>query len=232
MTDIKTRPIIFNSDMARAILEGRITQTRRVIKNWPPKINVLKTIRGISVIKGGKGLVGKPGIHKSISNKHGALSININGQWLGVKPAEFEWVCPFGVPGDRLWVRETFTEVLTRPFDNDSGKVVYRADGWEGSDPDYPVKWKPSIHMPRKFSRITLEITDLRVERVQNISPEDILAEGVITRVPISQELSLQKIVEYSQEYFAELWDSINAKRGYSWESNPWVWVVEFEVCK
>ena len=194
-------PIIFKTVMVRAILEGRKTVTRRVIKN--------------------------PG--------------RLDGLMLeGEAP---DW-CPYGKIGDYLWVRETWRYVLVNPnmpngrfvtvqFKNfgvlpwfKNWREVYKgvADGekWvdEGAMNNFG-KWRPSIHMPRKFSRITLEVTDVRVERVQEITKEGAKAEGLynlmIEDVPV--------VVKFRQ-----LWNSINAKRGYSWDSNPWVWVVEFKL--
>jgi hypothetical protein len=86
--------------------------------------------------------------------------------------------------------------------------------------------WKPSIHMPRWASRIILEITDIRVERVQDIHPPDLLAEGVY---PFYEKEGSREIEYTAKEYFAKLWDSINAKRGYGWDVNPWAWVIEFK---
>ncbi len=146
---------------------------------------------------------------------------------------QYGFKCPYGVPGDSLWVRETFGY---DPYRND--KLVYRA-GLK-IDPDYPIKWKPSIHMPRKYSRITLEILDIHVERVQDISHEDIVDEGIPLYVdnktlritPQTQRFlptSTQNIIiKEHRKKFIKLWDSINGKK-YPWNSNPWVWVIEFE---
>ena len=130
-------------------------------------------------------------------------------------------ICPYGKPGDRLWVRETFCD---RNNNGEQIKPLYRSDGQEYQDGDgrlFEPKWKPSIFMPRWASRITLEITNVRVERLQDISNKDIESEGACGRACVTHRLT-----------FKQLWDSINSKRGYSWESNPWVWVVEFERIK
>jgi hypothetical protein len=122
--------------------------------------------------------------------------------------------CPYGKVGDRLWVRETF-----RPSEDPlSNSIFYRAD----EEYHKGAGWKPSIHMPRWASRLTLEIIDIRVERVQDISHRDALAEGV------SYDVSKEGGAPVPR--FHALWDSINASRGYSWDSNPWVWVIEFKV--
>lgn len=130
--------------------------------------------------------------------------------------------CPFGTPGDRLWVRETWAQ----PFAEVEGSngVIYRADGPEylgfaerrhgwGADGD----WRPSIHLPRKFCRLLLDVKAIRVERLNDISEDDCKAEGCVDRG------------DSASDQFAELWESINGKRGYGWKENPWVWVVEFE---
>ena len=139
--------------------------------------------------------------------------------------------CPYGEPGDVLWVRETHALVRAPDFTS----VIYRADGAEhpcddalGIDPEpcdrmSPAaakrwRWRPSIHMPRRACRLRLLVTDVRVRRVQSISEEDARAEGV--RPPEHQT---------ARGAFADLWDSINAKRGFGWREDPWVWVVSFE---
>ena len=139
-----------------------------------------------------------------------------------------EWAsthCPYGVPGDRLWVRETWrngTPMLNGPDLN--GAVAYRADY---PDSGHLIKWRPSIFMPRRASRITLEIVSVRVERVQDISEADAKAEGVRQPVPGSWYRHVKR--DCYRCGFEALWDSINAKRGYGWDVNPWVWIIEFK---
>jgi hypothetical protein len=133
--------------------------------------------------------------------------------------------CPFGQPGDRLWVRET--HVITN-----ANEVVYRADypsnaeerGMENIPPESAVRWRPSIHMPRWASRITLEIVDVRVERVQDISNEDAIAEGCNGGPHVEGYGENNPADPY--EEFAILWDTINAKRGHPWSANDWVWAL------
>lgn len=189
--------------MVLAILGGRKTQTRRVVK---PQPNEAWSIPPTEVIDG-------------YYMSHGCRS--------DVK-------CPYGVPGDRLWVRETF-DFGTAPCNHtDRGCAWYVADGLPTGKlhPDSPKdseswcrEWirKPSIFMPRWASRITLEITGVKVERVQKITDEDARAEGVTCAVP-----DVELLGEYRVGYKA-LWDSLNAKRGYGWDKNPWVWVIEFK---
>ncbi|WP_186181671.1 hypothetical protein [Burkholderia gladioli] len=134
--------------------------------------------------------------------------------------------CPYGEPGDRLWVRETWAQ----PAPLDPGPTVYRADypgcvpaGFENIPPADAIRWKPSIHMPRALSRITLEITGVRVERLQDISVADALAEGV--RVTYGEPFDAEHTIA-DRRRFELVWKEINGAG--SWESNPWVWVIEF----
>lgn len=133
----------------------------------------------------------------------------------------------YGSPGDILWVRETFARYP-------DGYVVYKADFPDdgfGSEivhlrtgKVFPLVWKPSIHMPRRASRIGLEITSLRIERLNNISERDAIAEGCRAWKENG------KVTDTAVNDFAHLWDEINLKRGYSWESNPFVWVITFQI--
>lgn len=163
---MKERPILFSGPMVRAILSGSKTQTRRVIKLWPPKVLLRKVIRGDFIFAS---IVAEPGIYQPVSNQHGALSLELFGDKLGIKPGEFEWVCPYGRPGDRLWVRETWHCESAL-----SGSVRYRASGDALHD---LRRWKPSIHMPRWASRISLEVTGVRVERLQDGGDRDFWGE-------------------------------------------------------
>ena len=183
---MKEHPILFSGEMVKAILEGRKTQTRRVIKHIPA--------------------MGKP------DDWCGKIKNPSFRQLFG----DYARFCPYGEPGDRLWVRETWADLrsyINETYPNQA-PVAYKADD------TYLVgeKWKPSIFMPRWASRITLEVVKVRVERVQEISVVDAIAEG------IHPVYGAQSIMCYAQ-----LWDSINAKRGYPWDSNPWVWVIEFK---
>ena len=218
---MKERPILFNGEMVRAILEGRKTQTRRVVKPQP----ILE--RGLW----------KMGGQFSAGWSEGTRSVPcMPGHSLCTRG-------PYGSPGDRLWVRETWG-VATRPCPYQGWRdgIEYRADvAWMDDErdllplhePEIPDEvgdfygdydkegWRPSIHMPRWASRIMLEVKAVRVERLQEITEEDARAEGVEMVGPASLT---------SRSSFAKLWDSINAKRGYGWDTNPWVWVVEFEL--
>jgi hypothetical protein len=138
---------------------------------------------------------------------------NAYGGWEPKLPPWSKW--PYQL-GDTLWVRETWA--YSTDYDGDvilNRKILYRADGEKTI---LPSTWRPSIHMPRWASRINLEVTGVRVERLKDITEEDALAEGVISS-------DYDKTYRYA---FSVLWDSINAKRGYGWAANPWVWVIEF----
>ena len=145
------------------------------------------------------------------------------GSSTGYSPSLLAGACPFGRPGDRLWVREQFACVRTRGM----RYVEYKSDrslsDFDGYDSPAGGRWRPSIHMPRWASRITLEITDVRVERLQDISEADAKAEGVsmpdVTPTP-------PDFWSYQQE-FRHLWEQINGPG--SWNDNPWVWVIEFK---
>lgn len=224
---MKERPILFSGPMVRALLDGSKTQTRRIVKPQPAA---------------GQGMVN-------------AIYCGDRHLWLRDGPCDetdpaYEWRCPYGQPGDRLWVRETFVQgwdydpITDRIKQCDAdGKQLptqtwYRADGadigwcdadgWQANTP-----WKPSIHMPRAASRITLEITSVRIERLQDISEADAMAEGA---TPIPDPCDHVRLTcadigcSGPQPYrvgFRSLWQSINGPD--SWAANPWVWVVSFK---
>ncbi|KMV67155.1 hypothetical protein AI29_15040 [bacteria symbiont BFo2 of Frankliniella occidentalis] len=210
---VKERGIIFNGEMVRAILDGRKTQTRRVLKAQPSS-----GVRSSSFVNSG------------FEDGHGN-----------------EIKCPFGQVGDRLWVRETF-RVHSRA--TDVATLAYKASeqqSWTQQVARVPIElctkqvspeaWTPSIHMPRWASRITLEITDIRVERLNDISEKDAAAEGVGSAtwfaakgVPEDEWTSLGEFGAQKPSHincFASLWESIYGQD--SWQSNPFVWVVEFK---
>jgi len=199
------RPILFNGAMVRAIIEGRKTVTRRAIKHQPD-VPVTDAIPRRNCPHG------SATVEWYWRPKHGHLN--------GVPSHGWDFKCPYGQPGDRLWVRETFAVY----GDEKMAAIHYRADrpqhvGQKG------MGYKPSIHMPRWACRILLEITEVRVERLQDISYEQAMAEGIthagdgLFHVADSRHLSLDP-----RESFAGLWDST----GGDWNANPWVWVVEF----
>lgn len=147
--------------------------------------------------------------------------------------------CPYGKPGDELWVRETFCPVDDTDHPGGEAWTDYRATpryskehpaGWDAAPNDLEaLKWKPSIFMPRSLSRIQLDVLSVRIERVRDISVQDIVDEGVNAEVKVlDHDVEVGTVAQVLRHRFMELWDSINAKRGYGWDSNPWVWVVEF----
>ena len=240
------RPILFSGDMVRAILDGRKTQTRRVIKPQPLHPPIVACYRG--------GHTGFYGYAFGPGTDHNAPD------------SEFR-LCPYGRPagsifphdpGDRLWVRETFfiddlryfKGQLPKKWPDDLPKdaLYYRADGTccdqipecdhdnlaqrERSEKQRfrrkdngPAYLRPSIHMPRWASRITLEVVKVRVERVRDISEGDAIAEGWHPGIWGDKPHAGNG---GPFDWFRSLWDSLNAKRGFGWDANPWVWVVEF----
>lgn len=232
---MKERPILMSGPMVVATMReiDPKWQTRRIAKE-PIWVELLQMVRGEIPI--GPISVAKPGLHIAYLNPLGAVSVkDCNDELLGVKPGEFRFLCPYGEVGDRLWVRETWAYGC--PEDVPDKIAVYRADldgegrfqerlAARGSISYGYNRWRPSIHMPRWASRITLEITKVRVERVQQITDENAIAEGV------PRENHAETGYYGPRTHFKHLWDSINGKRDggkYAWEKNPWVWVLEFK---
>ena len=224
MSQVKERPILFSAPMVRAILEDRKTVTRRAVKAQPSS----------------KADIGSYGLGQPFVRNPDVTKPNPE--------------CPYGRPGDRLWVRETFTIESNRWADDPyspphkDGRPIqrYEDDKWDQphykatdaepelwyDDRDSPgCRWKPSIHMPRWASRILLEVTDVRVERLLDITEEQAKAEGVRLYTDHA-ELGDWWHVEWIETYSADprksfelLWSSV----GGDWAANPWVWVVEFK---
>ncbi len=203
------KPILFSSEMVRAILEGRKTQTRRVIKP-----------RGVS---------------------------DDVAQWLHTLAKGVDMKCPYGKPGDQLWVRETWDfRYWGEPGNPFRVMVSYGADGFQKLC-ESPHDWnptlygsprlRPSIHMPRWASRIQLEIASIRAERVQEITRSDAKAEGVSNVWSWDEKRNAEHPEHFRRALlnpyianYSVLWDQINAGRGFGWDVNPWVWVVEFKT--
>ena len=199
---MKERPILFSAPMVRAILDGSKTQTRRIVK---PKWTI----------------------------------------YPAADPRMTKWLpaCPYGQPGDRLWVRETWQGPLLDSEEHEAqfredgpdafnkpGFCAYRAtDTLDAVDSDgNDLGWRPSIHMPRWASRILLEVTGVRVERLNDISKADAIAEGAPPSHPSIDRVSAEYgHADFSRSWYAQLWDQINGPG--SWDANPWVWVVEFK---
>jgi hypothetical protein len=214
---MKERPILFNAPMVRALLDGSKTQTRRALldgsKTQTRRVCKLEVRAGMP-----------------------------DPEWRSLLRC-----CPYGQPGDRLWVRETFVQGY--PYDATTDRLLqcdadgndlpmttwYRAngedfgwsddDGWQAN-----VPWKPSIHMPRTASRITLEITGVRVERLRDINADDAMAEGIqrLGDGGYASDNAGRNYHASSAWYaYASLWESINGPG--SWDTNPLVWVIEFK---
>lgn len=244
MTAIKERPILFSAPMVRAILEGRKTVTRRPIKAWQqPQIE-------------------DDGSWFAVAQRHPRWGFGVSG--VDAKECATELArsgcCPYGRSGERLWVRETWAQ----PANLDPGPTVYRAtypdclkdQGWENLPPSNAIRWKPSIHMFRRDSRILLEITDVRVERLQDISEDQAKAEGCFFtdygQVCFHGGRGIRDATECEypaskhQQRPGWMWDKtpshehcLDSARnafgnlwqsvGGDWTANPWVWVVEFK---
>ena len=208
---MKERPILFKGAMVRAILEGRKTQTRRVVKE--------STMSLVFWEHGGY----QP--RRMENGETWTFEDKQTGLYASTAPT---FKCPYGTPGDRLWARETW-----RSYDVDGTvegakkSLRYRADGGEAM-----ITWKPSIHMPRWASRITLEIVSVRVERLNDITEEDAKAEGCESGIwdqqsgVLAGETDPEDVATFRDGY-GFLWESINGHG--SWQFNPWVWVVEFK---
>lgn len=199
------KPILFNGQMVRAILEGRKTQTRRMMKPQPEL-------------------------------RMGGFWHWKDCQWadggLGFPKSGIEDHAPYQ-PGDRLWVKETWNHAnrgTDGPY-TEGTPVFYREDyrddphGYDGEkSPEGKYRnWLPSIHMPRAASRITLEVTDVRAERLEELTPEDCIAEGILKKESNSEDWRQRAVWE-----FRELWKNLYGMG--AWESNPWVWVICFRV--
>lgn len=231
---MKERPILFSAPMVRAILGGHKTQTRRILKVQPD----------FSILK--------PEFQNPDLWEFRKRFMMYADDWYGHEHAMYRKTevnpdmpvyqhrSPYGEPGDRLWVRETFAHIYRGnavPESRHDEDVVYAADGFSADEYIYG-SWKPSIHMPRWASRLTLGVTGVRVERLQDISEVDAAAEGVESlrnegeywKHYLESTASCDALICLSaRESFRTLWDGLNDARGYGWDANPWVWVVEFK---
>jgi hypothetical protein len=187
--------------MIRALLAGTKAQTRRVVKPTPV------------------GLWGGTNLHK-----HTFVGIANGKNGASEAPVDHCWRCPYGQPGDRLWVRESFRKIIgdAHGWIETDYRATYEPGARMGDHLGVKPKWSPSIHMPRAASRITLEITDVRAERLNDITTGDAEAEGW----PGPDEDNTIASA-YPIAWYARLWNQINGKR-HPWDSNPWVWVVSF----
>lgn len=236
------RPILFSGEMVRAIRAGRKTQTRRVVKN--PEY--------MGCLTGDCPHETQSQCTAAIEHwvKHGFVI-----DYAGAQPRKIHSTealpCPYGKPGDRLWVRETFCiswvdhrtgQPIPVKGSGEIGKqqIIYRADYDSDAEWHYACrdrKRRPAIFMPRWASRILLEIEKVRVEGLQDISEQDAIAEGaaefrlVVNFRGDEKRFPLGTPLESCVTAFRRIWDAINAKRKggiYAWKRNPWVWVIEF----
>jgi len=174
---MKEHPIIFSSEMVRAILDGRKTMTRRIVKKHP--------------------LI-EAGFTIDFINDPGNAGL-----------------CPYGQSGDQLWVKEAWKSSLSK----NGAEIFYKTYPVGQGGGFIPGPWKPSVFMPRWASRVTLEITDIRIERLQDISEDDAEAEGAHGYTNAASPI----------DFFICLWNSLNKKCDFGWETNPWVWVISFK---
>ena len=226
------RPILFQAEMVRAILKGDKTQTRR--KAPIRELNILQHPGDI--------LTWSVSFFKAIK---GTLTSHSGGKFSDLQARSIiaSQFNPYGKPGDTLWVRETWGAVSPTdepvPLALGQCEIEYKADlppgctdgpgEWPADERNHPEvpKWRPSIHMPRWASRITLEVKSVRVERLQDISEDDARAEGASRT---DWEYDDGECCDTDREAFSNLWNHINGPG--AWEANPWVWVIEFDRVK
>lgn len=213
---MKEHPILFSTPMVQAILEGRKTQTRRIVKPQPPLDN-----EDDDILVERDDCMGYPAL---VASWEGETQIH------NVK-------FPYGVEGDILWVRETWRQLIDCTTGEKAGFTYCATDEevaiTESLEKRFKskIKWKPSIHMPKEACRLFLKIKSVRVERLQDISEKDAIAEGVkmVDGETMYQNYYLGEGTweTSAKNSFCSLWESINGPE--SWEANPWVWVIEWE---
>ena len=200
---MKETGLMFKAPLVRAILSGQKTQTRRVIKNQPFDRGAARGDHRMAYVSG-----------------RAEAGDEVDGLFAYTQSSGGEWTakCPVGQPGDHIYVRETFARV---PTVCGSDELVFAADYQDGSDKAAGVKYTPAIHMRKSDARIWLNITGVRVERLQAISEADVEAEGIdfLRSVPDVDETLTAK------QLFECLWGST----GGDWAANPWVWVIDFK---
>lgn len=195
----KSHPMILTGESIRAILENRKSQTRPIVK-WPLKAGSRK-----------------PLIEVELASAQGLWRGGDGDGW-----NVFE--CPYGQPGDRLWIRETWAIIP-----DDGGTIIFRADDPEDNwKQEADVKWNSPLSLPREDARLWLEIISVRAERLQDITEADIIAEGITVNIAAQMTGIPWSSLPTLHHGFAQAWDFINGKRA-QWESNPWVWVIEFK---
>lgn len=220
---MRVRPIIFSTPMVQALLDGRKTQTRRIVKPQPPSVEDVRSLCGAE--------------YSWIPPNHNFPYWRVSGDVWAVRKlmgdtrgyGEPVLVCPYGQPGDLLWVRETYRHIELPPHQWDEVgecEIDYRATPrkiFEGCE----VPWRPSIHMPRRDSRLTLRITDVRVERVQEISEADAKAEGAPFELREIDSVRLGAVATH-RAGFERIFKHLYGPG--LWHLNPFVWVIAFDV--
>lgn len=249
-TATREYPILFSPKMVQAILANQKSVTRRVVK-WKPREDGLNV--SFSGLEAG---------HYSTGHPESGWVLRSRGRGACWNDRTFPARCPYGRVGDRLWVRETFAIECNRGYEYDAPDVQLGPIRWHeeedygrwfecphyrASEPDISLvtddhedfddrtRWTPSIYMPRWASRITLEVTGVRVERLHQITEDDARAEGfgpgfVPAPHPEFADIQTTRCVGY-RPLFVKMWDVINGKK-YPWASNPHVWVVSFRVAE
>ena len=224
---MKERPILFSGPMVRAILDGTKRQTRRIVKPQPTTEPIDRS-------------EWECGPRRNPCPPHLFPFRRPDDEH-----SHYAYACPYGVPGDRLWVRErwaahdTLDDLSPQRIDeiDEDRNIWYAVDGDSGwgsllADPSWRGRWRPSIHMPRWASRITLEIADVRVQRLQDISGLDAIAEGLDH---VNDGAAAFGVKGFARSWsndprvaYRALWESINGAG--SWDANPWVWAISFRV--
>jgi len=232
---VRERAILMHAESVRSILAGVKTQTRRVVTDSTSRGNYRASCLLLNdprtFVDGGPSPAGNPGPYlKAYVN---APEVERRHSWKSgdCDPSCLERLYPWVFVGDRLWVREKWyhpRSVMTAwgrngPIEdgyNRDKPTLYRADGEQPRE----VVWRPSIHMPRWASRLTLEVTGVRVERVQEITDDDAKVEGA----PAAAGYTYRDGSEVYRDSFRGRWNALNEHRGFGWDANPWVWVIEF----
>ena len=209
---MRVLPILFNTEMVRAILDGRKTVTRRVVKEIPVETHRIEE----NVFPDG---------HKDFEYHWGVFRADVHG-FLDFANI----VVPPYQPGDILYVRETWQECEWGYLYRAWPKGLHQPGTYKG------MPWRPSIYMPKEATRIWLKVTDVRMERLHDITEEQAIAEGAVDNIGFIHSPDNEYTeIHTEKEHFSKMWDSTIKKTEadrYGWDENPWVWVIEFEQCE
>lgn len=229
-TAIRERGIIYRPEMIVAILKGEKTQTRRLINPQPPSVEAVRAIAGIDF--------------HLFTDERSEPKWRVAGPTWAVRElisAEPTWTCPYGITGDRLYVRETWAvheryDLLPGRNLKDGLQVVYKAGGINELGA-IRGRWRSARFMPRRFARLLTELTDVRVQQLQQITEGDTHAEGVIDHYactppdlssPDPDDIGVHRCDPLGD--MKRTWDKINDHRGFGWDTNPWIWALTFKV--